>query len=113
MKTNVLKVSLCAVALLATTLAASQPLAAAEKETVSYRLTKWKTLHFEEAKVAKEHHDTMKLLGCEVKQASHGGHIDVSYYCPQWKEAAMETHEKAHKWEKWLRSMGFEARHTH
>ena len=113
MRTNVLKSAFLIVITPALALLARQPVSAAEKEIVSYRLSEWKTLHFDDADLATKHLDTMKMLGCQVKQDSHGGHIDVSYYCPQWKQATVATHSVAHKWEKWLRGAGFETRHTH
>lgn len=86
---------------------------AAEKFTVTYRCAKWKTVHFEESEKAKVHYDTVKKLGCEVKQDDHGGHIDVSYRCEKWREIALKDHEATHRWEKWLKSAGFETKHTH
>lgn len=88
-------------------------LLAAEQEAVDYRLTQWKTKHFHDAKKAELHLTTLKRLGCEVKQAAHGGHIDVKYRCPNWRRMVLKTHSAAHRWEKWLNSAGFEARHTH
>ena len=86
---------------------------AAQKEVVSYRLKEWKTVEFEDAKKAKTHYDTIKKLGCEVKQNQHDGHIDVTYRCPEWKQIALKSHSDAHKWEKWLKASGFETKHAH
>ncbi len=86
---------------------------AEEQYVVEYRLTKWKTLHFDETKKAETHLATVKKLGCEVKAGDHGGHIDVSYRCPEWRSLAVETDAGAHKWEKWLRASGFETTHQH
>ena len=84
-----------------------------EKYTVDYRLKNWKTVHFEDAKRAKTHVETVKKLGCEVKQEDHGGHIDVTYRCPEWKTMSVKSHDEAHKWEKWLKASGFETKHKH
>ena len=86
---------------------------AAEKEVVEYRLEKWKTIHFHDAKAAKVHVDAVKKLGCEVKQADHDGHIDVTYRCAEWKKMSLKTHSDAHKWEEWLKKSGFETKHVH
>jgi hypothetical protein len=111
MRTNVLKIVLFAAAVLA--VGATRPASAAEKEIVSYRLTRWKTLHFEDRELASKHVEAIKRLGCELKQADHGGHTDVSYYCPQWKQGSVATHAMAEEWMKWLRSAGFETKHAH
>jgi hypothetical protein len=86
---------------------------AAEKFLVDYRVTKWKTTHFDDAKTAGLHHTTVTKLGCQAKKESHSGHYDVSYVCPQWRRIALKTHNEAHQWEKWLRASGFETKHTH
>ena len=84
-----------------------------QKEVVEYRLAKWKTIHFDDAKAAKVHYDAVKKLGCEAKQADHDGHIDVTYRCPEWKKMSLKTHSDAHKWEDWLKKSGFETKHVH
>ena len=86
---------------------------AADKYVVQFRLTKWKTMHFEETAKAETHLATVKKLGCEVKAGDHGGHIDVSYRCAEWRSLAVGTDAGAHKWEKWLRASGFETAHQH
>mgnify|MGYP007059433200 CR=1 FL=1 len=90
-----------------------QTVLAAEQEAVDYRLTQWKTRHFHDAKKAELHLTTLKRLGCEVKQDAHNGHIDVKYRCPNWRRMLLKTHSAAHRWEKWLTSAGFEAKHSH
>ena len=86
---------------------------AAETEVVAYRLANWKTVHFEDAKKADTHAKTVKQLGCEVKTDDHSGHIDVSYRCAEWRELSLDSHDKAHKWENWLKASGFETKHEH
>ena len=54
---------------------------ASEQEIVKFRLTKWKAAHFDDAKSAQKHHDTLKTIGCEAKLHKHKGHYDVSYRC--------------------------------
>ena len=86
---------------------------AAAREIVGYRLQDWKTAEFEDADKAETHFKTLKKLGCEVKQERHGGHIDVTYRCPKWREIAVKSHSQAHKWEDWLKDCGFETKHKH
>lgn len=106
---NTLTALAAAIALVALTSTAS----AAEQEVVAYRLAAWKTVHFDDARRAETHAKTVKQLGCEVKSGSHGGHIDVSYRCSKWRKISLNSHDKAHQWENWLKACGFETRHQH
>ena len=90
---------------------AAEPNTAA-KELVSYRLEKWKTTHSEGDKADKLV-GTLKKLRCEVEVGSHGGHMDVNYCCPKWQQIALKSHEEAHRWEAWLKKLGFETQHAH
>ncbi len=85
----------------------------AEPLEVRYRLTQWKTLHFQDMGKAETHFQTVKSLGCEAKKAAHNGHTDVTYRCPQWKVMKTKSDEESHKWEKWLKAVGFETQHSH
>ena len=85
----------------------------AEREVVAYRLANWKTIHFDDSRRADIHTQTIKRLGCEVNSGDHGGHIDVSYRCTEWREISLDSHDKAHEWEGWLKASGFETRHQH
>lgn len=89
------------------------PAAAADNETVEYRLTKWKSAHFNSEKDAQKVADTLKQLGCEVKKEAHNGHTDVVYRCPSWRVHKAKSHDEAHQWEDWFKNYGFETRHTH
>lgn len=86
---------------------------AADRELVAYRLVSWKTIHFDDAQQADNHVKTIQRLGCEIRTGNHGGHIDVSFRCPQWREISLDTHTKAHNWETWLKGSGFETHHQH
>jgi hypothetical protein len=86
---------------------------AAEKTSVQYRLTKAKTMHLDDEKTAKSYVQTFKKLGCESKLGSHAGHFDLTYKCPKWRKAEFDGHDAAHKWQKWLKSLGFETKHAH
>ena len=97
-------------ALVATTM---QSVAVAGEAQVGYRLTAWKTMHFDDAKKGDAHHKAVRDLGCEVKKENHGGHIDVSYGCNEWKRMTVASHDAAHQWEKWLKAAGFETKHAH
>lgn len=91
----------------------SQPADAAQKELVAYRLAKAKTLHLHKENLAKSIHKALKDLGCEVQIKDHDGHFDLVYSCPKWREIEFKTHNEAHKWETWLKKMGFQTRHEH
>ncbi|QDU98688.1 hypothetical protein [Lignipirellula cremea] len=86
---------------------------AAGKEVVQYRLTEQRTLHLDDAKVAKQYHETMQQLGCETQLDDHGGHVDLTYRCREWREVDFPDHAAAHKWESWLKALRFEVNHTH
>ena len=89
-------------------------LASAEKEhTVDLRLTKWRTVHVDDAKQADDHFKTLKRLGCEVKKDVHNGHVDISYRVTKWRTAKFKTHDESHQWQNYFKGMGFETRHTH
>ncbi len=82
-------------------------------ETIAFNLPNWKTLHFDDAKKATQHADMVKKIGCEFKQGSHAGHIDVSYRCPQWRTMQVANHQLAEQWLTWLKGSGFDVSHGH
>ena len=82
-------------------------------EVVGYRLTQSKTIHLDDQKMATRYDQTLRGLGCESKLHAHGGHIDLTYRCPQWKQIDLDTHDKAHAWERWLKALGFQTSHRH
>ncbi len=82
-------------------------------ETIAFRLKETKELHFEDAAKAQQHVQTLKRLGCEVRQSGHAGHIDVIYRCTEWKTTEFTTHELAEQWDEWLKSSGFDVSHPH
>lgn len=92
---------------------ASASTSAAEQFSVDYRTTSWKTLHFGDAKIADQCQADMVSLGCEIRKELHGDHHDVSYQCAQWRRKVVTTHAEAHQWENWLKTNGFETRHSH
>lgn len=83
------------------------------KSTIAFRLAKWKSMHFDDAELAKKHLATVKQLGCDARQESHGGHIDVTYRCEGWKPLVVGSDELAHQWQSWLQKSGFETLHGH
>lgn len=93
--------------------AMSAPGFAAGAEVVQFRLTEWRSQHFEDPAKAKQVHDSLAQLGCEAKTDNHGGHIDVTYRCPEWRSLQAATHDSAHSWETWLKQAGFETSHKH
>lgn len=86
---------------------------AASKEIVRYRLVDWRAVHSSKEAQAKKLAATLSQLKCEVKQSSHGNHIDVRYRCKTWQELQLKDHASAHQWEKWLKNYGFETTHEH
>lgn len=89
------------------------PAVAAGAEVVKFRLSDWRSQHFENEAQAKTFVDTVTHLGCEAKAGAHGGHIDVTYRCSDWRALQAASHESAHAWENWLKQAGFETRHEH
>ncbi len=83
------------------------------KVYIAFRMEKWNSRHIHDAPKAQKHAETLKQLGCEVKTASHDGHTDVSCRTIFWKSLALDSHDQAHQWEKWLQDSGFETIHAH
>lgn len=90
-----------------------QPAESGHLEIVAFRLPAAKSGHFDSSAQAEGLADTLRMIGCEVKQDSHGGHYDVAFSCNQWRTIGFESHEVAHNWEKWLKANGFETSHDH
>ncbi|MCA9136325.1 MAG: hypothetical protein KDB00_06195 [Planctomycetales bacterium] len=90
----------------------SSPLAVAG-EVVHYQCKEWKAKHIHDAKKATAITETLKKLGCEIKEAQHDGHIDVQYRCEKQRDLPVKSHEEAVKWEKWFKEYGFKVYHTH
>jgi hypothetical protein len=106
-QTLLLAFSICASGVMATNLRAAAP------EVINFRLPQWKAAHFDDAKSAEANFKTFKQLGCEVEQGQHGSHFDVRYRCPAWRGISFESHDEAHRWERWLNASGFETSHKH
>ncbi len=83
------------------------------KETLAFRLADWKQFHFDDPAKAQQHLETVNKLGCEAKQDSHSGHIDVTYRCTEWKTIDVANHDLAHQWQGWLEAAGFDVSHGH
>jgi hypothetical protein len=98
--------------LLAAALAATPVISAAD-EIVRYQLSDWKAKCIHDAKKAETITKTLKSLGCETKTNEHGGHIDVKYRCPEWRQLDLKSHAEAHRWESWLKEFGFQTEHKH
>jgi hypothetical protein len=94
-------------------LLAAFPALASADEIVRYQLKDWKAKHIHDSKKAETIAKTLTKLGCELKKESHDGHIDLKYRCPEWKELKLDSHEDAHKWEKWLKEYDFTTEHKH
>lgn len=75
---------------------------------VGFRLTQWKTIHGHDAQEAQETYNILRKIGCEVKQANHGNHIDIKFRCPTWKTIETNDGNKSMEWQKWLMNKQFE-----
>ena len=84
---------------------------AAEKAIVQYRLTTQKTSHLHDEQTARSYDRSLKGLGCESTLGGHGGHFDLTYRCPKWRQAEFESHDAAYQWQNWLKALGFETAH--
>ncbi len=84
-----------------------------DQEVVKFRLKDWKAVRFDDGKSAETYLEIMKQLGCEATHEKHRWQTDVRYRCTQWRSLALKTHSDAHKWDKWLKSNGFETIHKH
>ncbi len=84
-----------------------------ESEFLAFQLVDWKTMHFDDSNKAMQHGEAVKKLGCEVKQGSHAGHIDLSYRCRDWKTLKVADHKQADQWAQWLSASGFDVSHSH
>lgn len=89
------------------------PSTASADEIVRYQLKDWKAKHIHDTKKSETIAKTLKKLKCEVKTEQHNGHIDLKYRCVKWQALKLESHDDAHKWEKWLKEFGFTTEHKH
>jgi len=83
------------------------------ESSIAYRLPDGKTMHFDDPQKAAAHLQAVQKLGCEVAQAEHTGHGDVSYRCVKWTALTVADDKLAHQWEAWLQAAGFETLHGH
>jgi hypothetical protein len=103
--------SLLAVLLL---MGASFPVQAADQpHSIAFRLSEWRSLHFDHAAEAQQQLQTLKQLGCEAQATQHAGHVDVKFRAAKWTKVTLETDALADQWEKWLKTTGFETLHGH
>lgn len=82
--------------------------ASAPAKIVGFRATEWKTIHSGNEAQAKQTEATLKKLGCEVKVANHGNHIDVSFRCPDWRSMKLDTDQLVFQWAQWCDTQGME-----
>jgi len=87
--------------------------AADAPQSIAFRLTEWKSMHFDNSQEAQQQVDTLKRLGCEAQLDQHAGHTDVKFRAAKWTKVSLDTHELADQWEKWLKTTGFETLHGH
>lgn len=82
-------------------------------EFIAYQMATWKEVHFDDARKAEQHLKTVKMLGCEARLDSHGGHTDVVYRSTRWQSMELPNAKVAHQWEDWMKSAGFDTVHGH
>lgn len=82
-------------------------------ESIAYRLSNSKEMHFDDPQKAEQHLAAVKKLGCEASLDSHNGHTDVIYKSTRWQSIEVATDTLAHQWEDWLKQAGFETIHGH
>jgi len=82
-------------------------------ESIAYRLSETKEIHFDDPRKAEQHLAAVKKLGCEARLDSHNGHTDVAYRSMRWQSMEVANDELAHQWEDWLKKAGFETVHGH
>ena len=83
------------------------------EEIVKYQLADWKNIHTKDNAHADKLLKTFKTLQVETQVSDHGNHKDVKYRCPKWKQLKVKSHDVAHQWEKFLKSLGFKTEHKH
>lgn len=89
------------------------PPADTKMPTVDYFLPEPVSAHLHDPQEAQQVIEILKMLECDVQSFDHNGHLDINVQCPQWMTLAVATEEVAHEWQAWLKSNGFETRHTH
>lgn len=77
-------------------------------QAIHYRLVKAKTVQLKDKAAADAYAQSLKQLGCEQRLDGHDGHFHLTIRCPEWRQAEFANHDMAHKWQDWLRSLGFE-----
>ena len=82
-------------------------------QSIAFRLTEWKSMHFDTAAESQQQLQTLKKLGCEVQTEQHAGHIDVRFRAARWSKVSLDTHKLADQWERWFKTNGFETLHGH
>lgn len=89
------------------------PPANTKMPTVSYHLPEPVSAHMHDRAEIEQVTGILKMLGCKVNTSEHNGHIDVHVECSEWMTLGVTTEKTAHEWQAWLKSNGFETRHTH
>jgi hypothetical protein len=89
------------------------PVVAAGPEAVEFRMTEWKQLHGTGSQREAQLINQLKAMGCEVQISQHGGHADIAYRAPTWRDIHLPDHASAEQWMGWLKQNGFEVKHQH
>lgn len=82
-------------------------------EAVEFRMAKWKRIHGDGSANEKQMIDSLKKLGVEVRVDNHGGHSDIAFRAPTWRDVHVADHQTAEQLMGWLKQNGFETHHEH
>ena len=50
----------------------------------------------------------LQKIGAEVRIDDHGGHSDIAFRAPTWRDLHVASHDEANQWMGWLKQNGFE-----
>ena len=89
------------------------PLKNTLRPTVTYQMPRARTVHLHDREAAQKILNTLTLIGCEIKTASHDGHTDATFSCPEWRTIELASDDTALAWQKWLDESGFETKIAH
>lgn len=78
------------------------------QKKIGFRMLNWKKRCVHNADEANQLIASLEKIGCEVVQANHNGHMDVSYRCPEWKTITVENDTFQAQWTNWMGTAGLD-----
>lgn len=79
-------------------------------DAVQFKLADYKSVHGDGSPEQSQFVDTLKKIGCDVRELEHNGHSDIRYRAPTWCTIRVADASAANDWLEWLTSQGFDAR---